>query len=1290
MNQEQGRSPTDGSLSSVETRADFAREMTAVRTRAGLTVRALSRRLDIPTATVGDYFSGRHLPGLSQLEPFCALLRACGVSEAELPEWVDALARVRRTSDRRLGRADAPYRGLEPFEAANAELFFGREAATEDVLTRLRDLRDDPESGVAGAVALILLGPSGSGKSSLLRAGVAASVRAGALDTARSSWSSALMVPGDSPLEALRTCQQDRADQPALIIVDQLEEIFGIPPPERSRFLEALAELRGHDCLVVASLRADFYAAALGEPLLLGALARGQVLLGPLTEDEIRRAILEPARRVGAVVEPGLADLLLADLAPRGQVGLAHAPGALPLLSHALLATWNRARGNGMTIAAYREAGRLRGAVSQSAEQLYGTLAPAEQEQARRIFCRLVRVTEDGPLTRRRVARRELNELDVVHLAARPNGDGPRPGLVDRFVSARLLSAGTDTVELGHEELITAWPRLTEWIERDRAGLRLHHQITDGARAWTEADQDPSLLFRGSRLQTGAEWAQEPDHHEQLTASEERFLNASLVLADAEQRAARRRTRRMQQLLVVLAGLVIVAGILAVVALDAQYGAERARDQALSRQVAIEAGTLESADPSLAMQLALTARRITPTLQATSTLIGASATEMPTRILGVDGPTTEALGGGGRELAVAQSAVDRVVLYRLTAGDRPVRLATVSPGVAGQQLYAVALSPDGRLLAAGGSGRRVTIWSLAAPTHPIKLATLTGFASTVYAMAVRPDGRQLAAADDDGTVRLWSLARPDDPAEQGVLTAPGRPSLRSLSYTQDSRSLAAAGAGGHLEVWRLGAGERLVASRIVAASVLTSVAYSPDGATLVTGAQDSNIYVFRTAADGAPGTERPALHGFTNWVDSLAFSPDGRYLAAGSSDSSLRIWSTAGWNLVATLLHPAPVTGVLFTADGHDLLSTDENGTTRVWSFPPPSSLREPGGVYTIDYSANGKLLAAVSGGPQGDIDLFDTTNPWHPTHLASVAMGSAFGPAAGVEALSPNGRLLAVANPQGEVRLVDLGDPRQPRPFGPVLGGATPYAEQLNFSPDMRLLSVADETGRIHLWNIANPAHPTPWATLDPSGAFGSVLGVAFSPDGHLLATASNDDKARLFDVANAGHPRLLSVLGGFRSYAFTVAFTPDGHTLIAGSADDTIRLWNVSDPGRPASLGPPLTDSTSTIYDVDVDPSGTILAAATTAHDVLLWNIRNRSHPTLMADLTAASGTLYDVTFSPNGSTLAASGADQILHFWNYHPAQVAARICALAGSPVTRSEWAQYVQGTPYDPPCQGGSP
>ncbi|MGH2873695.1 MAG: helix-turn-helix domain-containing protein, partial [Solirubrobacteraceae bacterium] len=871
--------PAAGAPERIETRADLARALTALRAGSGLTVRELARRLDTPPATVGDYVSGRHLPSPAALDLFRGLLRECGVAEEEFEGWVDAVTRLRVTSDGRVGRAATPYRGLEPFRTEDAELFFGREAATDEVLARLRALGghgggaalraagegDGPgvDGGWIGTEShapeldavrmLLVVGPSGSGKSSLLRAGVVSRVLSGALGGDGVVWSTAVITPGDAPAEALRECLSGMIGPRRLVVVDQFEELFSAPSDQRLRFLAALALLRPPETLLVAALRADFYEAAVREPLLLGALRDAQVLVGPMTEQEVRRAIVEPARQVGVRVADGLVDLLLADLSPGSPTGFAHEAGALPLLSHALLATWGRAQRNELTVSEYRVAGGLRGAVAQSAEDLYEALGPPERELARRIFCRLVRVGDDVPYTRRRVARHELAQLDAPDRDRTSEREDGNPDVLQRFIAARLVTADAETVEISHEALLSAWPRLAEWLDRDRTGLRLRHQLTDAANAWAAGGRDQSLLLRGSRLQVIAEWADEPAQREELNHSERDCLDASLALAEAERRAARLRTRRMQQLLGAVAALGLAAVALAIVAFSARHSADRARDQAvvardqaltardqalaarnqaLSRQVAIEASDLEPSDSALAMQLALAAYRISPTTQATSTLLDASATEMPTRLLGPIGPTSIALSANGRELAVAYANADEVKLYSLSRTG-PTPLAAVFTGDAPTQLFAVALDSDGGLLAAGGTGKQVLLWSLGTLSHPVRIATLRGLGGTVYGLAFGRGDDQLAAADSDGTVRRWSLAEPSHPVAQSALVAPGRPSLQALAYSPDGHSLAAAGANGALAVWRAGGDSRPLAMLTAGATTLTSVAYSPHGDTLV-------------------------------------------------------------------------------------------------------------------------------------------------------------------------------------------------------------------------------------------------------------------------------------------------------------------------------------------------------------------------------------------------------------------------------------------------------------------------
>jgi WD40 repeat protein len=1235
-----------------------------------MTVRELASRLNVPAATLGGYFSGRHLPGPGYLDLFGSLLEACGVAGDDIGSWLDALARARLSSDGRVARLAAPYRGLEPYQAEDSDLFWGREAATGEVLERLAKLCDERAESDEKSRLLLVVGPSGSGKSSLLRAGVVPAVRAGALDSATQHWEAEVMTPGPSPLESLESALSPPSERRLLLVIDQFEEIFRLTPEERGSFLARLDALEPSMGTVVAVLRADFYEAATVEPVLLAGLRDNQVLVGPMTHAEVREAIVQPAQRSGASVDEGFVELLLADLSPRSSTGFAHDAGALPLLSYALLVTWERAQRNQLTVAAYRAAGGLRGAITQTAEETYLDLGPNEKELARRIFCRLVNVEDDAPFTRRRLTGRELDQL----------GEGAT-AVLGRFVNARLVTAGSAGAQVSHEALLSAWPRLADWLDADRAGLRLHHELTDAANAWSAEDKDPSLLQRGTRLALTTEWAGEAGRGEELNHFERDFLEASQALEAAEHRSARRRTRRAQQLLALVAALAVAASVLAGFALDARSVAEKVGNEALSRQVAIEARQLEPTDPALAMQLALAGYRISPTLQARSTLLDASASEMPERILGPSGPTSLAIGDHGRLLAVAESATDDVKLYAL-GKTRPIGLATLQVASPSAEVYTVALSPDGRLLASGGTDGEVALVDLSDPSHPKRLATLRGFTSTVYDAAFAPGGRFLAAASNDGSVREWDLSDPAKPSLVGVVRDPGGVALQAVAYSPDGRLLAAAGANGTLLVWRPGE-DRAGLVKGAGDAQLTSLAFSPDGDLLATGGEDNVVRLFAMAPSGLVHPARAPLGGFTSWVDSVAFSPDGKTLVAGSSDNSLRVWSTASWAPLGVLEHTDPVTAAAFLPNGTTLATADADGTVRLWSMPPPSTYVTPGAVFTIDYTGDGRMLAAVSGGPSGDVALWDVANPWHPVHIGDVTMSASFGPVAGVGALSSDGRLLAVGDAAARIQLISLAHPGSTRLIGPPLLGATAPLEQLVLNANGTVLASGDNSGHVHLWDVSDPAHPLALSTLVSNGY---TLGIAFSPNGRLVALASTDGKVWLWDISRPEHPKRVAVLGGFANYVECVAFTPDGRTLIAGSADDTVRLWDVAGRGNPRPLGGPLTGPTSYVYSLSVSPDGRTLAASTIDQAVWLWDISDPAHPAVLADLAQASGQVFDVTFSPNGHTLVASGSDQALTFWDYRPSEVASRICSLTVSSITRAEWAEYVQGARYSPPCR----
>ncbi|MER6872677.1 hypothetical protein ABT279_21260, partial [Amycolatopsis sp. NPDC000673] len=512
--------------------------------------------------TVSDAAAGGKLPGLAVA---LAYVRACeGDADAWEKRWREVSARLAAEAEppRETGQ-DPPYVGLAAFQASDAARFFGRETLVEDLTAR-----------VARQRFLAVFGASGVGKSSLLRAGLIAQVRA-----ARPV---VLITPGRHPIEecAVRLAnlandtavslqaelttepnalhlrvRQALADRPddvdLLLVVDQFEEAFTLcaDPAERSGFIELLltaAQAPNSRTRVVLGVRTDFYTQCARHARLVEALRDAQLLVGPMSTDELRRAITLPASRAGYTVEGALLAAIAADSA--GQAG------ALPLVSHALLETWRRRRGTTLTLSGYDAVGGIRHALAHTAEAVYGSLDPAQQQLAKHLLLRLTALGEDTDDTARRIARDEL-----------PSDDRDIDTVLEAFACARLILLDNNTVEISHEALITSWPRLGGWLAEDREGLRTHRRLTESAEAWISLGRDPTALYRGPRLAHARAWAE--SNGPALNTREEEFLTASAT-AEAENEAAhRRRARRTRQLLaalVLLAAATVTATVLAI------------------------------------------------------------------------------------------------------------------------------------------------------------------------------------------------------------------------------------------------------------------------------------------------------------------------------------------------------------------------------------------------------------------------------------------------------------------------------------------------------------------------------------------------------------------------------------------------------------------------------------------------------------------------------------------------------------------------------------------------------
>lgn len=1274
---------------------DFSAALRQLRAEAGLTVRQVAAATGICTSTLSGYYSGKHLPQLNPPTVLRDILLACGVTEQAVELWRAALLRVRRRPGRPPSGTPTPYRGLARYEPEHSDWFHGREPLVRAILTRLTD------RSAHGGGLLFVIGPSGSGKSSLLRAGV--------LPALGPPW--ILLTPGARPIlelaqhladgvgiavddleELLRedlgsaaTVVRARYDGKAPLVVDQFEELFSMcdRESERALFAAALAALAaptGDDAdqfSVVLGMRDDFYPAATHHPQLAESLQDGHVLVGPMTDDELRQAILAPAARAGLRMEPGLVELLVRDVTSTFDTSGAHDVGALPLLSHALLMTWQRRQGYTLTVASYQDSGGIGGAISTSADHVYLSLDQGDRELASIIFRRLVHHDESTPTTRRRV------RLDEVRIAG--SADGVHR-VIREFVAHRLLTSGADGIEITHEALIAAWPRLRKWLDADRAGIRVRRQLTAASTIWHQAGREPTALYRGALLDTAQAWADDPAHARELNELERSFLDASQEQRAAQDRAAQLRVRRRHALAATLATLVLLASVLSGYVVAQRNAADRAHDDNESVQLAEQAARFRTSDVSLSAQLALAAYRIAPTPQARASLLDATSGPTATRMLGPDRVLQAvAVTPNGRLLATGGTD-DHIHLWSLADRRRPKQIA---PPVAGptDTIYSVAFSPDGQTLAAAGADRVVRLWDVRNPTRPRQLGRpITGPTNTVYSIAFSPDGAILAAGSADDTIRLWHIADPAHPVPFRPITG-FSDYVQSVTFSHDGRLLAGGGADQTVRLWNVADPAHPIALGTPLtgpAGKVFSVAFSPDDRLLAEGGGDRLVRLWNVANPGHPISTGAPLAGATGWINSVAFNSTGTMLAVASSDNAVRVWNVATTRVVETLPHPGPVTAAVYLDHDHDIATSDADGTTRLWSIPGGLIDDRADTVFSLFYPATGDLLAVSAGTRANTIELWHTRDPQHPTQAGPPITGPA-GPSAfaGSLGLSPDGHTLATGSRDGSIELWDISHPRRPVLLGRPLTAATALTESLQFSTDGRLLATGGDDGLVRLWNVRDRVRPRLLATL--SGPANYVYGVAFSADDRLLAAASADDKVWLWRVGDPAAPVRLHPLTGFTSYVVGVAFAPHGRLLAAGSADKTVRLWDLSDPARPSGLGPPLIGATNYVYSVAFSPDGRTLAVGSTDHTVQLWDVSQPARPTLLESLTAATDSVFVVAFAPDGHTLAAGTAAKEVRLWTIDPASAARSVCTWVGDPITPQEWALYLPDRPYHPPC-----
>ncbi|GAA1313036.1 protein kinase domain-containing protein [Saccharothrix xinjiangensis] len=1164
---------------------------------------------------------------------------------------------------RREAAPTAPYPGLSGFERADAELFHGRDHVVTDLLVRLAEQ-------VGGGEPVVLVGASGSGKSSVLRAGVLPAL---ALDGDR-DWPQVVLTPGADPIANLaraigphtsvvpaewarllreepasfgELCGRTTTAERPVIVVDQLEELFTHGAPEADRLAFATALANAKPALVVLAVRADLVDRCIELAPLRPALA-SPVLLGPMDATELRQAIVTPARDFGVDVEPGLPERMIADLGVRGDIG--YDPGALPRLAHALRESWHHRQGPVLTLAAYRRAGGIDGAVARTAEEIHARLDPGQRQELRRVLLRLVAVLDDGAVVRRRV--------DPHELAAHRH-------VLDQLIAARLVTVDGTGARLSHEALLTAWPRLRDWIEEDRAGLVQHRRFTDAVRAWAESGRHDDDLYRGVRLTALTGWLEQSRDRVRLRPEEQEFLARSTAAEQAGRLTERRRATRLRGMVAALSALLVVASVAGVVATRSRQTARAQRDvaesqqrQNLSRQLAAESALARDVDPRRAALAALGAWHAGDTVEGRSALLGARVDSYRGRLTGHVGAVSGLAVSGDGAVAATGGRDGSLRLW-----DVPERRELALLDEDGGWYRTVAMSADGGLLAtANVTTRKAELWDVAGRE---RLFTVPDDAADI---ALTPDGRAFAAYTGRGVV-VWDTGTL---AERAVF--PAAASIRMV-FSPDGALIALADGDG-VAVHRVSDGARVATLEGHTAEV-NSLSFHPSGGVLASGAMDSQVRLWDTSS----WTERRVLSTSDLGIASLAFSPDGRSLVAGVVGNSVYGWDPDSGEVLARLPVGSVTTfGVAVTGDGHTLLTSDSDGAVTLWSYGRSALGSRAGAITGAAFQPGGDLLAAV--GANGSVGLWDSTT-------GDVVRQTA-GHAAEVHdvAFSPDGSEFATVDIGGEVVVWTTATGAEARRFSRPGTEFTSVA----FSPDGGTIAVAGRTpaeadhgedrDELLLLDAADlgvaTRRPTRAEPRNPQGNEvdrNFVTGIAFSPDSRTLALTLSAGRVGLWNLADPGAE--LTTLPGHDGLAVDVEFSPDGELLASGGSDRVVRLWRVRDGARAGEI----TGHDATVRRVAFSPDGRTLATASQDTVLRLWDVAGRR---LLARLDRHDDELNDVAFDGGGERVASASADGTTRVWQLSEERAAEVLCGVFDRGTIAEEWSRLgpERGSPPD--------
>ncbi|WP_229994522.1 TIR domain-containing protein [Arthrobacter sp. Bi26] len=1227
----------------------------------------------------------------------------------------------------------SPFRGWEPFEEADAAVFFGRDGQIVRGLDALRTMRS---SGVESL--FVILGPSGAGKSSFLRAGLVPRLRREdrqflVLETVRPErnpltgdrglacavHSRRIHLGLDTPTlgaikdactrvdtaqlkEWLAEARQAAAERllevpvgtppPTLVLpLDQAEELFSADAgPQAHRFLDLLAGLLDHEdgtvpaLIVAATVRSDFY-----EPLQTAPeLARLKSVvfdeLKPMPVARFREVILGPAARATGAGRPLEVETVLVDrLLEEGVQGA----DTLPLLSLTLARLYQDYGGDGdLRLAEYHAMGGMQQVVQHEIDTLLSpdpAVRRGQLELLKSAFIPwLATINPDNDQPVRRIAR--LSDL--------PNDARP---LIDAMVGRRLLvgdeRGGETVIEVALESLLRQWQDLAGWLASEQEDLKEADNLERAAAAWERSGRNEAWLFEGERLSRAETLFGKPGFRERLEPARE-FLRASR--SREEERLAAQKRRH-----------------------DAELRAAR------DKQEVAETHAADLRKRSLILKIVL-ASAVVITMVAAAGFVWASFAEREAtardreatalRLVSEGLSMLEGNRGGGdanglkrilAAQAIASTAGGEGALLSAVNMNRDLQKIIETPA----KISSMAFSPDGNRILTGGPDGTMRLWD--AETGQALGEPMSGHKELVNCVAFSPDGRRVLSGGDDGTVRVWD---PETGRALGTPMTGHAGAVTSVAFDPDGHRILSGGNDGTVRVWDPETGRALGTPMTGHAGAVTSVAFSPDGHRILSGGNDGTVRLWDPETGRALGEP---MTGHKEAVTSVAFSPDGRRILSGGNDGTVRVWDPETGRALGEPMtgHKGAVTSVAFSPDGHRILSGGNDGTLRLWDPETGRALGEPmtgnkrGAVTSVAFSPDGHRI--LSGGNDGTLRLW---NPETGRALGKPMTGHK--DAVTSVAFSPDGHRILSGSRDGTVRRWDA---ERGRALGEPLTGHKDAVTSVVFSPDGHRILSGSRDGTVRRWDAE-----TGRALGEPlTGHKDAVTSVAFSPDGHRIVSGSRDGTVRRWDAETGralGEP-----LNGHKDAVTSVAFSPDGRRIVSGGTDGTIRRWDAEtgralgepltghkdavtsvafspdgrriasggtdgtverwDPETGKSLGKPMTGHLNGVYSVAFSPDGRRISTGGNDGTVRLWDAET-GQP-LVRPMTGHQGSVYSVAFSPDGRRIASGSDDSTVRLWPA-PQTPSDTLCTKLSQNISHKQWREWVApGIDYIEVCPG---